>query len=308
MYRFEKILVSLSLGENDVSLIRYANLIARLARSSDVRFIYSREPVEIPESLKRQYPWMVKPLEDAAKERAQAFVEEHFEPLPNCKISIDIKDKHPALAALETIVLENIDLVLTGATLEERAISIKLARKAPCSVLTVPANSNGEFSKICAGIDMSRFSEYVSDVATAFASANNITEIDCVSFYKVPRGYQKTNLPRQHFVKDLEEHTSQSLKAFMEKQKLHGVKVNSTITESHFPGGAIHDVAKDNGCDLVVIGCRGKDALTATLLGSNAEDAIQRSDQTAVLAVKEKGTGQTFIESLLGLKSSGSIL
>jgi len=45
MNRFEKILVNLSLGDRDVPFIRVANLVADLACSQSVTFLYSKEPV-----------------------------------------------------------------------------------------------------------------------------------------------------------------------------------------------------------------------------------------------------------------------
>ncbi len=307
MYRYKKLLVVLSLTDNDQSLIAYAHSIAHLARSESVHFLYSREPVEIPANLKKQYPWMVKPIASAAQERVEALVNQHFSELTHCKIDIQIAEKQPALASLEKVIEADIDLVLVGVDEDERHTAIKLARKAPCSVLIAPTAASGEITNICLGIDTSRFSEYVLDVGTAFASAKGKNSVECINYFKIPVGHHKATLPREHFEEDLKKHSESKMEAFLTKQNLRGVTANITTKESNYPGGELHKDATDKNCDLIIIGCRGKDALTASLLGSNAEDTIQSSTKCAVLAVKEKGTGLSFLQALLGLKSTGSL-
>lgn len=308
MYRFEKLLVVLSLGENDQGLVTYARNLAEMARSESVHFIYSREPVEIPAAIKKHYPWMTQPINVAARERIEKIASEFFGSLPNCKTTISVEDSQPTIAALETILEESIDLVLVGTEEEELPVAVKLARKAPCSVLAVPPSATGDFTNICLGLDMSRYSNYVVDVGTAFASAKGLESIECVNFFKIPHGFHKTNLSREKFVEELREQTQTSLESYLSGQNLRGITAHAQAAESNYTSGSLHDTAEERNCDLIIIGCRGKDAISAILLGSSAEEILQTAHSTPVLAVKEKGTGIGFLENLLGLNSSGSLL
>lgn len=307
MYRFEKLIVNLALDDGDIPVLKMASQIAKLACSDSVIFIYAREPVEIPASLKKQYPWMMEPIGQAAEARARAYIETHFKQPQGCETKVIIEEKTPIVAILERAVEDKSDLILTGGEGEFRTLAIKAARKAPCSVMYVPSNSSGKFSQVYVGIDLSRFSEYTIDIGTAFASAQGIPELSCASFYEIPAGYHKTNMPRSFFEKDLKDNTENSLNRFLSEQNLRGVRVNRIIDENPFPGATLARKAENEGYDLVIVGCRGKGALTATLLGSNAEDALRGVKKAAVLAVKEKGTGTSFVEALLGLKSAGNL-
>lgn len=303
MYRFEKLLVNLSLTEADVPTLKLAGLVSRLAGSSKVTFMYAREAIEIPEPLKKEYPWLIEPIADSSRSRAEKFVEDHFDGPKDCQTEIVLKDQTPTVAALEFALTEDTDLIITGDFELDRSMAIKLARKAPCSVLLAPAESSGDFSKICLSLDMSKYSDYVLDRAVAFASAHELDSIDCVNFYSIPSGFHKTSQPRDLFQKELEEMSESKLRTFLDNHDLKGIEITPSSVNSPLPGTTLLSLAERKNYDLLVIGCRGKDALTATLLGSNAEDVLRGTKNAAVLAVKEKGTGRSFLESLLNLTS-----
>lgn len=304
MYRFEKLLVNLSLTETDIPTLRLAAKVAHLAASKSVTFMHARETVEIPESLKRDYPWLIAPIEESSRLRAETFVNDFFSPGCDCQTDIVMENESPAVALLTHSLKENIDLIVTGDFDLDRSLAIKLARKAPCSVLLAPALSSGDFSNICLSLDLSKYSDYVLESAIAFASSKDLETIDCVNFFAIPDGFHKTNLPRAKFQEELKELSEQQLEAFVEKHETKGISCKPKAVRSPIPGSTLLSLATENEYDLLVIGCRGKDALTATLLGSNAEDVIRGTKHAAVLAVKVKGTGKTFLQSLLNLSTA----
>jgi len=306
MKRFEHILVNLSLTSADLPLLSLASHVANLANCHSITFVYAREAIEIPSQLKTEYPWLAQPISEAARERAHMLVEEHFESSPSCRAAIAIKEGSPVQAVLEMSLEENADLVLCGDNDIDRALAVKLARKAPCSILLVPERNSGAYQKVCAGVDFSSFSDYVLDVAIAFAQAQGAS-IDLVSCYALPRGMHKTSLPDEMLRTDLENFTKDRLNAFLEGKDCKGVPLRAMAIPSPVPGLKLIETAEKQGADLIIAGSRGKDALTAGLLGSNVEDLLRGSKKAAVLAVKEKGTGRNFLESLLGINASRSL-
>lgn len=304
MYRFERLLINLSLTEADIPTLRLASLVAKLARSKQVTFVYARESIEIPEPLKKEYPWLMAPLEESARLRAEQYMNDFFVAPEGCSSELLLKDEIPSVALLELTLTHNIDLVVTGDSDLDRALPIKLARKAPCSVLFVPTETTGDFQRICLGLDLSKYSEYVLDCATAFAAAHDLKELTCVNFFSIPRGFHKTNLPREKFQRELQELSYNQLSDFIRTHDTKGVEAIPQSISSPVPGSTLLTLSEKEKYDLIVVGCRGKDALTATLLGSNAEDVIKGAKTAAVLAVKEKGTGKGFLESLLRMAVS----
>lgn len=301
MYRFERLLVNLTLTETDIPTLKLAGLIAKLAQSKSVTFMYARESIEIPEPLKREYPWLMAPLEESARMRADEFISDFFVKPEGCETEVVLRDQTPAVALLELTLTENTDLVVTGDSDLDRSLVIKLARKAPCSVLLAPSKSSGEFSRVCLGLDLSKFSDYVLDCATAFAASHKLDHLTCVNFYSIPPGFHKTNLPRTKFQQELRDLSFNQLNDFLRARNTKGVEVVPKSIHSPVPGSTLLSLSEKEEFDLIVVGCRGKDALTSTLLGSNAEDVLKGSKNAAVLAVKEKGTGKSFLESLLNL-------
>lgn len=69
------------------------------------------------------------------------------------------------------------------------------------------------------------------------------------------------------------------------------LKVKATaILVPGLPAGRIVEVARDQGCDLIVIGTRGRSQLKSLLLGSVAETVVQR---TAIPVVLVKASPET---------------
>jgi nucleotide-binding universal stress UspA family protein len=80
---------------------------------------------------------------------------------------------------------------------------------------------------------------------------------------------------------------------------LGGLKATFTCQESPLVGLGILRQARDQRSDLIVMGARGKDALSAALLGSTTAEVV-RETQIPTLVVKAKGAGRSFLELLLG--------
>ena len=69
------------------------------------------------------------------------------------------------------------------------------------------------------------------------------------------------------------------------------LKVKATaILVPGLPAGRIVEVARDQGCDLIVIGTRGRSQLKSLLLGSVAETVVQK---TAIPVVLVKAPPET---------------
>ena len=304
MYRFKGIIVNLDLSESDVPLIKWAGRMARLARSEQLVFVYAREAVEIPDALKRDYPWLMEPLRQTALERAKAAVESTLESGLDCERKVVVEERPTLTSILETSLSENADLIITGGDSKDRSLAVKLARKASCTVMLVPSEASGEARSAAIALDLSRFSDYTLDVGLAFARSDAGTELQAVNYFAMPYGYHRTHLPKEHFKTGLAEQCEQRVKDFLDKYDTQGIATRIRAEESGFPGESIVSLAENEGIDLVIIGCRGKDALSATLLGSNAESALRTSKKTVILAVKEKGTGRSFLENLLGLETA----
>ena len=80
---------------------------------------------------------------------------------------------------------------------------------------------------------------------------------------------------------------------------LGGLEATFICRESPLVGPGILRQAGDQRSDLIVMGARGKDALSAALLGSTTAEVV-RETRIPTLVVKAKGAGRSFLELLLG--------
>ena len=299
MRQYQKIIVNVSLTETDIPALKLAGLIARLAQSQSVTFVHLREGIDIPESMKQAYPALAEPAASAARPKAEALISQYFHGPDGCHTELVIQDASPSLALLALSLRLDADLIVVGDLDIDRSVALKVARKAPCSVLLVPGQCSGDFSKIGMALDLSKYSGYIYDTAINIAAARGIGAIQGLNFYSIPNGFQKNGLPLVPIRAELRAFSEQRLHSFLRSRESREVQVRATVEHSPTPGIALLSIAERHHLDLLVLGCRGKDAMTATLLGTNAETVLRGSMKAAILAVKEKGTGKRFLQSLL---------
>jgi len=187
-----------------------------------------------------------------------------------------------------------------GAGKSTRNLSERLVRKAPCSVLIVPEESDYEISRILVATDFSEHSVNAMDVAAAFASAAGNAEIVCLHIYQVPIGYYETGKSYHEFADIMKKNAEKEYAHFIQNIDTKGVTIRPIYKQSKKPVEAIKEVVKDEKIDLMSLGSRGRSASAAVLLGSITEHLICQCE-VPIVAVKKKGDGMHFIEALLHL-------
>lgn len=298
MRRFQHIVTNLTLQDSDASVLEWTSNIARLSGSRKISVVYGWQPVDIPTELKERYPWLLEPGEDVALERMDALLKDHLKVEDEVEIERVVFQGSPLGEILDVTQKGDADLVICGKNASDLFLSEKLARKAPCSVLTVPPKSATTFGKVMVAVDYSEYSRNALDVALAFANAEE-AKLTVFHAFEVPWGQSRATISREEFVKDLREFHSRELRRFIAEVGSRGVEIEYRIQESTIAPIAIASAVRDSGDDLVVIGCRGRHAIYATLLGSTAE-TILRECPVPVVAVKSKGSQKSFLAAISG--------
>lgn len=303
MYRYKRILVNLALNDGDPSLIAYTAMVARMARSEKVHFAHVATSLEIPADVLSKYPELIRPVDEQVRSQMERLVGEHFEGCGDVEVAHAVAEGPRLTELLRLIKNNDIDLVLTGRQLEDRAaraLAEKLARKATCSVLVCPDDAEPKITKILVPIDFSEPSEDAIDVAIAFASASGTATLTCLHIYHVPIGYGKLGVSYEEFGKTMRSHAVRHYDEFIRDQDLKGIKVVPVFRLDDHPAKAIARVAEEEGIDLVVMGARGRGAGAGVLLGSVTERLLHSMD-VPLVAVKKKGYGMSVLEALLNL-------
>jgi nucleotide-binding universal stress UspA family protein len=294
MYRYKRLLVGLSLANQDGTSISYAAMVSQLAKSEKVYFVHVARSFDIPEELAREYPDLIQPVDEATERAMRELVSKYFDGNPEAQIEYEVEEGSLLVELLRRAKQLQIDLIImrkrrkptTSGTLLE-----KIARKAPCSVL---------FTNILVPIDFSENSADAMDVALAFASASGIKKIYCVHVYEVPIGYYKTGKSYEHFAKIMKGHAERQYRDFMDKIDLKGVSVIPAFELAKQERKGIEAAVREHQADLLIMGARGRKAGAGVLLGSVTEDLI-RASNVPLLAAKKKGTGMRILDALLKL-------
>lgn len=315
MYRYQRLLVPLSLAEQDESAIRYAELISRLANSNKVTFAHVTEPRDnIPDELRATFPDIDLSSDELVKKRMQELVTRNFPADGKREIAYERLEGSPLIELLRRTKDSDIDLIIMVKRKEPAEVGSlpeKLIRKAPCSVLLVPEETQPAFSNILAPTDFSEGSIDAMDVAVAFASAGGIDEIHSLHAYTVPIGYYKTGKSHEEFAEIMKGHAEKNFNDFVHKEvcqtgsvcqikDLKGIEVTPILMLEKKPAKAIEEVIKNHDIDLLVIGARGRRAGAGVFLGSVTEHQINTTT-IPILAVKKKGTGMSILDAILKL-------
>jgi len=298
MYRYQRLLVVLSLKDADASVLSMAARITRLAGSKDVIFYHAWQTLDVPATLREKYPWLSETGEGTIRERAQELIAKHYADAGPASTDTLVEQGSELGGILKLASSRDLDLIICGAGEPFHADTEKLARKAPCSVLAVPPESEVDFRKVLVPVDFSKYSANAVEVAVAFADAQGLTTFTCLHTFTVPPGHHRSSVPREEIARDLDECAQTRMAEFMRPLDVRGLEVERIITDQPSPAIAVRRLIDEESYDLVVVGARGKDAVAVTLLGSNALEILQ-SCEVPTVVVKEKGAGLSFLKSLI---------
>jgi len=296
MQRFKNLIVSLSLKDEEAAVIRWTSTVACMAGSDEIVAIHAWDPVELPEALKSRYPWLSEPGADALRKRMDAKIDEHLKAKESVKIERIVKQGSSLGEVLSLAERNQSDLAICGRSTEEFYLSEKLARKAPCSVLSVPADASTDVKHVLVATDFSTHSDQALEIGLAFAHEAGAS-LTLLHAFTIPWGEAKATTARPEILSEFEQLHTARLRQMAARMDSRGVETNYRVVESSSPPAAVNAAVESGGYGLVVIGCRGRHAIYATLLGSTAE-AILQSCLVPVIAVKSKGASRQLLAAL----------
>lgn len=299
MKRYKRLIVPLGLRDLDKGAISWAARIAKLASTEHILFIHAQDAPDFPEATKAKYPWLLSPLDETLREKMEAEVSSVWEDLPGTTLSYEItKTKSEPIAILEAIIRDDSDLLIIGRGAFGGGMAVKLARKAPCSVMAVPTTESKKLQRILVPTDFSEPSRYALEVAISFAQSEGPAHIDSLHVFNLGTVSHRVTLPEDQQIRLAEEFAQELHTDFLKETPLHNITVQPHLVIDRSVPIAASRLARELSADLIVISCRGKNAVTSWLLGSNAESLLEQAP-VPVIAAKVKGTGRNLLESLL---------
>lgn len=295
MQEYKKIIVPLGLQGKDADAISWACRTSTATHAEEVLFIHPYDDQDIPEALRGDENFS----EDLLVE-IKALVEAHKGSADSSNFRYDVVGNKGELNALLIAIKEHeSDLVVVGKHSFGSTVPVRLARQAPCSVMSVPEGCTPKLTKLMVTTDFSKYAREALEIAIEIAKNRGISEIDSVHVYNLGRQSHKLTIPESTQMELAEEFAKQRHDEFIADVNLQGIKVVKHNYNNRYTYDALQAAARDLNSDLIIVSCRGKNALTSWLLGSVAESLLTESS-VPVLAAKMRGTGQNFLNVLLG--------
>ena len=172
MYRFRHILAELNLDHADTAVARYSAMITKLTNSTELIFSHVKSHIHAREEALIDDDIFLPTQEEVASDKIEQTITAEYNGNPATKTELLIKEGRPLKFLLEQIKEHETDLVIIGRephSYISRKLPIKLARKAPCSVLIVPEDAKAEINSIVVPIDFSHHAKDAVDIAIEFA-------------------------------------------------------------------------------------------------------------------------------------------
>jgi len=302
MYRFKRIIVGMTLGDQDEAKIRYAAMISRRASSEKMYFIH----VISQNKKNNEYKGMKQVSRDSVRERMEEIGMKYFDGAPDAKLEYIIMEDSPLvfIELLRRFREIDMDLIVLGKIRGELTrkgtVPVKTARKLPCSILFVPEGMKPEYSNILVPTDFSDISLDALSTAISFAASAKVPSIRCINVYNVPIGYYEGGKSYEEFADIMKGHAENHFKKFIDRIDLQGVEVTPVFVLDRNTCRAIDQYVREHYVDLLIVGARGRRAGAAFLLGSITEKLIAKTSMP-LLAVKKKGEGLSLFDALMRL-------
>ena len=299
MISFEKLLVCVDLSTSGQNIIEKACTIAINANTKEIAFLYIVTDLNIPESVKKEFPEMVEGAIEEKRKELETFIENSL----TCKevsTKIIIKQGNLTKEILTTSEEEGTDLIVIGRKEDsDSVLNTRIARRATCNLLILPRNTELSFDKILVPVDFSNYTDLSLNVALKLTNKSD-SEIFLHNVYSVPSSYRYSGKSYEEFAEILEDHAAKDLKLVTKKADVKNQKLKTIHTndQNHNVIDIIYNEAKSRKIDMIVMGAKGRTAASALFIGSKAERMIQINNDIPLLVIRKKGMNAGILESL----------
>jgi nucleotide-binding universal stress UspA family protein len=270
---FRRILVPVAEDGADAGLLCYASMLVRVLGGPEARFVHvTREGAD-----------------DGPPAGIEGRISTDFPGSRYDRAAGDVLDG--ILACAES---SGADLILVGHASQRRRRSLarRLAAKSPCSVWMVPGGAPAAIRRILVPIDFGRRSADTVAVACAVAEGAGLDE--CLAAHV---HFNDAAAAFDEFEEILAEDRDRAFGIFVAPIDLRGVWVKPMFVDSCHVADSILRAAREHGCDLIVMGTRGRSRSAAVLLGSETEHCMMNTG-IPLLAVKHFGARLSLMGAL----------
>ncbi len=304
MYLIKKLIVCLDQSELDDTLIEFASFISKVNQTKKVYFVNVIRNLSIPKEVLEEFPNLVDDMISERKKAMKSKVKKRFVGHEKADLNFIVREGSLSKKVLKLSEEKSADMIVMGRKVNlpgTGVASLRLARRASCSLLIVPEGSTPRVNKLLVPSDFSDYSKDALEEAILIAKKYGNTEIICQNVFHVPTGYHFTGKSYEEFQAVMQKNAEANFGKFIKKIDTQGVKISPvyTVDKDEDPVQDIVSLATELQADGIIIGAKGRTAATALFIGSMAERLIQVNDNMPLLVTRPKGKNAGILEYIL---------
>ena len=304
MYLIKKMIVCLDQTSLDKTLTQYAAFIAKVNQTKKIYFVNVIKNLSVPKEVLEEFPNLVESMINERQAAMETVVSENFPDQKGISLNYIVKEGSLSKKVLKLAEEKSADMIIVGRKIHlpgTGVVSLRLARRASCSLLIVPENSQPKVQKILVPSDFSDYSKDALEEAIMIAEKHGNVEIVCQNVFSIPSGYHFTGKSYEEFTQIMQMHAEIAYKKFIRKINTKGIKITPVYTkdEDDDPVQEIVNKALEINADGIIIGAKGRTAATALFIGSMAERLIQFNDSLPLLVTRPKGKNAGILDYIL---------
>lgn len=302
MYKFKRLLVCLDQSDMDGTLINAAAEYATFGKADNMYFVTVVKSLEVPVSVNKQYPEILLPLDERIEEDMHQRIKNAFENI-SCDFHFDVLEGDPTHQIIHWAQVKDVDLIILGKKqyhIGKGITSRNIVNIVHCSVLFVTANSKIEPKHILLPTDFTMASHLAFQKAVKIAKLVNAT-LTCLHTYDVPTGFHATGKTYDEFAEIMLHHSKEDFGEFIKEEDIimPEIKAEYLLDKHGQPNKLVSDYAHANNIDLIIIGSKGRTALSSILLGSIAAKLVEAEYEVPILVIKSKEDNLKLIDAIL---------
>ncbi|MHA7128260.1 universal stress protein [Algoriphagus namhaensis] len=304
MYLIKKLIVCLDQTELDDTLIEFASFITTVNLTKKVYFVNVIRNLAIPKEVLEEFPNLIDDMISERKKNMKAQVERNFRGNKKASLNYVVREGSLSKKVLKLAEEKSADMIIMGRKVHlpgTGVASLRLARRASCSLLIVPEGARPKVKRILVPSDFSDYSKDALEEAILIAKKYGDTEIICQNVFHVPAGYHFTGKSYEEFSSVMKKNAEANFHKFIKKIDTQGIEIQPVYTqdEDEDPVQDIVDKALELEVDGIIIGAKGRTAATALFIGSMAERLIQVNDSLPLLVTRPKGKNAGILDYIL---------
>ena len=303
MYTINNVLITIDFTAMDDSLVKYVFEFSKIVQFKKVVLAHAVGNTNLDEEVPKPEGDGTITKREQLIFKLENLVSKYKLDDLDIEIVYRVKNGDPLTEILDVSKNQDIDMIVVGRkTIAEGsgALSRKLARRALCSVLTLPQNAVPNFKKVLIPIDFSEFSYLGLEKAVKLARKTPI-EIICLNIYNLPNGYLASGKSPDEFGKIMKKNTQKRFKHFIKDLDISGlnIKTKLQLDTRNARAKIIFNIGLVEHVDMIMMGSKGKSKLAQAFLGSTTEKILLHNISIPTLVLKEKSVNVGFIDSLL---------